>query len=57
MVSFINRNAADKNILDKYKKIIIVGQMKSGKTREAAKIIQRAIDTDLVNIDHVYEPS
>jgi hypothetical protein len=56
-VSFINRRVQDKPILDEWKKVIIVGKMKSGKTREAAELIQWAIDHDLIHTDQIYEPS
>ncbi len=56
-VSFINRGATDENLLWRHPKVIITGQMKVGKTREAAEIIQRAIDDDLVAPDQVFEPS
>jgi tetratricopeptide (TPR) repeat protein len=56
-VSYINRGTTDENLLWQHPKVIIIGQMNVGKTREAAEVIQRAIDDDLVPEDRIFEPS
>jgi hypothetical protein len=38
-------------------RLIITGRMKIGKTREAAELIRRAVDDDLVPPDRIYEPT
>ena len=55
-VKFINRGATNRNSLIYHNKIIIIGKMKAGKTREAAEIIDWAITDNLINEDQIYIP-
>ena len=55
-VTYINRGEFDSNLLYKNPKVIVTGPMKIGKTREAAEIIERAINDDLVTEEQIYEP-
>ncbi len=43
--------------LQTYKKILIVGRMKSGKTREAAELIRRALGEELLITSRIYDIS
>jgi len=38
-------------------RLVIVGRMKVGKTREAAELIRRAVKEELVSEDQIFEPS
>jgi len=55
-VTYINRGVFDSNLLWENPRVVITGPMKIGKTREAAEIIERAINDDLVSEDQIYEP-
>ena len=57
LVNWIDRGVCNPDLLRQYARIIIVGRMKQGKTREAAELIRQAVLEDLVPTDRVFEPS
>lgn len=56
-VRWINREASSTTDLRTHGFLLIEGRMKMGKTREAAELIRRAVDEDVISEDHCYEPA
>lgn len=56
-VPFIDRNAVSISSLRQHGRIVISGQMKIGKSREAIELIKKAIANDLIPHDRIFQLS
>ncbi len=56
-ITWLDRQIVMTNDLRNYQKILIVGRMKSGKTREAAQLIRKALDEELLIPSRIYDIS
>jgi len=55
-VDWIDRGATRIADLRTHGRIVILGRMKAGKTREATELIRRAVAEDIVPLSQIYEP-
>ena len=56
-IPWINRGITDPDIFNQYSFVVIQGEMKCGKTREAIELISRAIDLGYTPPGSIYEPA
>lgn len=55
-VRWIERGCSDVRQLERHKRVVITGRAKLGKTREAAELMARAVEHDLINEERIFKP-
>ncbi len=53
-ISWLDRKTADVGLLAEHGRVILVGPMRAGKTREAVEWTRRAVENELVRADRVF---